>query len=785
MASEKLSAAQIGLPRFSPGDTADGDPFSLSSHRRAREALEFGLSIRELGFNIFVVGEDHSGRMTATLDFMEKFVAGRPPAGDWLYLNNFRHWYRPKPYRVPAGVGFRFRARMEELVPRLREALTRAFGSEDYRTQIDTAGATVRAGIAERMRVVRDAARAEGLDVVETPQGLAVVAAQAGGGRPGEEAEKSQAEGEALAEKGEKVMAGLADINRWVGRQQSELAAWVRQLDHRVAEQAIGDLLDGPIAEFSVYPGLARWLAAMRVDVFENLDTFQPPPSDGPAAPAESAEARYAVNLLVDHSSDPHPPIVLEANPTYENLFGRIEYRQSRGALQTDFSLIRAGSLHRANGGILVLRAEAIAANPAVWEFLKGALRDRHIRVEELHRTGSMPIAGAPRPKPIPLDLKVVLVGAPRWYEAFFAVDPDFQTYFKVKADIDRDLDATPDNIACYAGLIRRMARVHGEAACEEGAVVRLLGIAARWAEHRDKLSSRFERIEDLVSEALELGAKTSPATVTEAAIVAALANRRRRNARAEDRMQEAIGRGVVMIDVSGAVVGQINALTVRDLGDHRFGTPARVTARASVGRRGVVNIEREAELGGPIQQKGAMVLQGFLAGHFARRLPLSFSCSITFEQSYGGVEGDSASMAEVLAILSDLSGLALRQNLAITGSVNQRGQAQAIGGIQQKVEGFYRTCLRSGGLSGTQGVVMPRINRENLALRDDLVEAVAAGRFHIWTVGDVDEAVELFTGLAAGTPDADGNYPPATVYGRVMAQLATFDRILAERERG
>ena len=402
--------------------------------------------------------------------------------------------------------------------------------------------------------------------------------------------------------------------------------------------------------------------------------------------------------------------------------------------------------------------------------------------VFEMHRAGGVPIAGAPKPQPIPLDVKVVIVGAPKWYYTFFSVDPEFQAYFKVKAEIDPDLEATEQSTSCYATLIQGFAARHDGASCQADALQYLLGYASRLAFDRTKLTAQFELIEDIVNEAAYLteGGKGRP--ISRAAVVAARNNRRNRNARIEDRIHEGIRRGTVMIATEGAVVGQINGLTVRDLGDHAFGAPARVTARMSIGRRGVTNIERETMLGGPIQQKGAMVIQGFLAGLFARRVPMSFNASITFEQSYGGVEGDSASLAEALSILSDLSGMPLRQDLAVTGSVNQRGEVQAIGGLTHKAEGFYRTCVETGGLTGTQGVVFPASNEPSLVLDDDIIEDVAAGRFHVWSVETVADGLELFTGETAGVADGNGDYPPESIYGRIADRLVEYNRILENR---
>ena len=779
MTVNKLKAGDVGLPVFDFVDGVPGETFALSSHMRAREALEFGLAIDDPGFNIFVVGEDQSGRMTATVEYINHKLASRPAPDDWVYLNNFRRSHRPKLYRLLAGTGRRLRDRVAALVTQVRDALGRTFSGAEYQTLVHAESGRLSDEAGRRMDVLRAEMHTVGLDLVRSPEGHMVVArlAPEGGAEPPPLSPEQQ---RSIEEQGDAFSNRLGAISRWAAEEQLQLVEVIRRIDREVADHAVGSLIDEVAREFAAFPGLGRWFVEMRADILDNLGRFRP--MIGETRPVEVQDRYYSVNLLVDHGDDPHPTVVVEANPTYENLFGQIEYRQIEGAAATDFTAIRSGSLHRANGGVLVLRAEAIAANPMIWDFLKGALRDGEIRLEEPHRSGGLPIAGAPRPRPIPLAIKLVIIGAPHWYYTFFSVDPNFQTYFKVKADIDGYMDATLANRACYAGLIRTMASRYSEATLEREGVRRLLGIASRWSGDRRKLTAQFERIDSLVSEAFALGRRNKAKTIDAGIVDTALANRRRRNARIEDRLHESIADGLVMIDTQGGVIGQVNALTVRDLGDNRFGTPARVTARASVGRLGITNIERETLLGGPIQQKGVMVLQGFLAGHFARRFPLSFNCSITFEQSYGGVEGDSASVAELMAILSDLAGVPLRQDLALTGSVNQRGHVQAVGGVLHKVEGFFRTCSEAGKLTGTQGVVLPSANRTNLILQDDIVGAVAAGQFHIYAVDTVEDAIGLFTGLDAGLPDSSGHYPPDSVYGRVMRELETFDRVLAAR---
>ncbi len=790
MSAKILTADAVGMPVYDVAPERTGsevDAFALPSHARAREALEFGLVASDPGFNIFVVGENRSGRMTASLSYLREAMVGRKTPGDWVYLNNFRQSHEPIAAQLPAGAGRALRDGMATLIPQLRDALTQAFSREEYQQRVQQESEQMRASVNAAVEEVRKAAQGEGLSIVQSPQGLMVVALDADnqprdiGQLPDDERAKIEAAAQQISDK-------LTEINRSAARQQAQFAEHLRDLNRQVAEAATNGLLDEFAAKFSEYPSLNRWIVAFRVDILDNYMAFLAPGGDGkggnPAQrpPVERPEDRYAVNLFVDNSTAGQPPVVLESNPTYTNLFGRIEYRQIGGMLQTDFALIRPGALHEANGGILVLRAEALAAQGESWVQLKGALRDGCIRVEELHRAGGVPIAGAPKPQPIPLDVKVVIVGAPNWYYTFFSVDPEFQAYFKVKAEIDPDLEVTPQSVACYATLIQGFAARHDGARCEADAAQYLLGYASRLAFDRTKLSARFELIEDIVNEAAYLtgGGRGSP--ISRAAVVQARKNRRTRNARIEDRIHESIRRGTVMIDTAGAVIGQINGLTVRDLGDHAFGAPARVTARTSIGRRGVTNIERETLLGGPIQQKGALVIQGFLAGLFARRIPMSFNASITFEQSYGGVEGDSASLAEVLAILSDLSEAPLRQDLAVTGSVNQHGEVQAIGGLTHKAEGFYRTCVETAELTGTQGVVFPASNEPSLVLDDDVRDAIATGRFHVWSVETVAEALELFTDETAGVADAEGHYPADSIYGRIAARLVEYDRILEQR---
>ncbi len=775
MTVRKLSAEEAGVPRFSASPAKDAEIFDLDSHSRAREALSFGLSVPGLGYNIFVAGEDRVGRMTATLAFLDDALKIRPPRSDWIYVNNFRHPENPLAYRLPPGTGRRLRERMAALIPKLREALAIAFTSEAFQARLQAVRERAQAEVSAALVEVQSLAASHGWRLSQTEDGTFGVVP----------AKDKEAVSPTDREAGEReVSAALTRFQlRSIGMR-SSLTTQIHDLHVEIAEEVLGPALDALLEEFASFNLLARWLTALRVDMLENPMRFRASDETEGASPLDMPERRYAVNLLVDHGEEKHPSVVLESNPTYENLFGRIEYEQSQGSIATDFTLIRAGALHRANGGILILRAEALAANPVSWRFLKAALRDSRIMIEELARAQAQPISGAPKPEAIPLELKVVIVGAPRWYSLFFEGDPDFDVYFKIKADIDTDIPASERNLGIYAGLIEQMARRQSLEGVTPGAMERLLGIASRWNQRRDRLTAQIELIEDVVTEAAVRARQAKVKMLTEAAVIEAHQARRYRSARIEDRMLANIVDGMMMIDTAGSAIGQVNGLTVHEGGGARFGTPVRITARASAGRGGIINIERDVALGGPIQQKGAMVLQGYLAGRFAQVRPLSFTCSLTFEQMYGGVEGDSATMAELLAVLSDLSQLPIRQEVALTGSMNQVGQVQPIGGAHSKIEGFFRVCeAKAGGLTGTQGVIVPDSNRLNLVLRDEVQAAIAAGRFHIWAVTDVVEAAEILMGAPAGEIGPDGAYPPDSIFGRVTKRLEEFDRILAARE--
>lgn len=745
----KLKGAHVGIPRF-PWRDAPASAFLLSSHRRAREALDLGLAIDAPGYNVFVIGEDRTGRMTATMTYLRS-LKREPPGGasDWVYLYNFHDEAAPRAFRLRAGDGRRFVEAMDKFLWRTRTMLEAALGSEGHRERVSALYRDVdaRLAAAQKRRRGRPATKAS-----SRSRGGRSAPARRPGGAPDATLDRVEREAAQLRT--------AADERR-------------EALDRQTLTAILDDEFPPLLATFGEYADLRDWLGEFRADLLNHIDVLAQSEAEDDEASLRILE-RYRINLLVDHAPADHG-VVVEANPNYDNLFGRIEYKRVEGVAETSFLLIRPGALHRANGGILVLRAESLARDETAWRFLKAALRDREIRIEELHRVGSMPITGLPKPQPVPLDVKVVIVGSRESYFRFFAEDSEFHAHFKVKADIDADMEASDTNLAHLGSLIGVMAAAHG-LSCTREAISLLLGLAARFAGRRDLVSSRFELLEDLLCEATQFASDRRQ--LPPDAIYGAWQALQRRNGRAEQRFFDSIRRGHVAIATKGMAIGQVNALTVRDVGEHRFGRPSRVTARASIGRRGVVNIERIAELGGRIQQKGALVVEGYLRGVFGQNHPVSFDCSITFEQNYGGVDGDSASVAELLAILSTLAEVPLRQDLAVTGSFNQHGEVQAVGDLIEKIEGFFRATEieRVAGLR--HGVVLPVANVADLVLDDDVAAAVEAGVFDIWGIAHVEEAVDLLC-----VTERPSQRASQSVFSAAAATLARFDAALWERE--
>jgi predicted ATP-dependent protease len=661
------------------------------------------------------------------------------------------------------------------------------FASEQFESRRTQLLQSFEARIGEIWQNLEHEARALGFLLQRTPAGIVTVPVGPSGEpiTPDQFASLSEAQREEVQRRGRQLQESVAEALRRVRTLEREARDALRDLEEQAVRSTAGDPVGRLKERYGDNPEISAWLDQLLEDIVEQLDQFKE--TEEPAAPFPFLLSgrrgdrllRYRVNLVVDNSQQQGAPVVLEANPTYYNLLGKVEYRGEFGALVTDFTMIKAGALQHANGGFLILQVKDLLLNPFSWEGLKRALKSGEARIENIgEQYGLIPTATL-RPEPIPLTVKVVLIGTPLIFQLLYTFDEDFRKLFKVKADFDVEVDRTPETMAGYSAAVAAICARHSLRPFDRSAVARILEHSARLAERQDRLSTRFNDVTEVIFEADAWAARAGRAAVTAADVAMAIEEKIYRSNRVEEKLRELIAGGQLLVDVQGAKVGQVNGLSVLQLGDYAFGHPSRITARIFVGSRGVVNIERETDMSGRIHSKGVAIMAAYLGGKYAQDRPLSLNASLTFEQTYTEVDGDSASSTELYALLSELAGVPIEQGIAVTGSVNQKGEIQPIGGVNEKIEGFFHTC-RVVGLTGQQGVMIPIQNVPNLMLRDDVVQAVREGRFHIWAVRTIDEGLEVLTGLPAGEPDTEGRYPEGTVNERVSRRLAE----LAERLR-
>ena len=751
---------------------------AIIGQQRSTKALQFGLGIRAPGFNIFVSGLPGTGRATAVTRFLQESARGRPVPPDWCYVNNFHDPARPDAISLPAGRALRFRSDMTTLVESSLRALRAAFESEEYaaqRQELDRARGKVLDALQVR---VNETAQQKGFVIQPGPAGIVTIPMRGGHAvSPEEFIALSPEEKADIARREEELRAEIDGALRQVNRLTNKAAEERAELDRQVALFALKHPFDDITEKYGDLPEVMSHLEQVRDDIVSHLPDFRsdggagtPPDPQAPRAPALPVN-RYAVNVLVDNAALTGAPVVIELNPTYTNLFGRIESEAQLGTLTTNFSLITRGSLHQANGGFLVLPIEELLTNPLAWASLKRALRNRQITIEDpMQRLGVLTTRTL-QPEAIPLEVKAILIGRPAVFQLLQAYDEDFDELFKVKAEFDSQMDRTDASIQDYAVFVSSLCAEEGLKHLDSSALARLIEHGSRLAEDQAKLSTRFGDLADVIREANYYAQEDGAAYVGAAHVRRAISEKFYRADLLQQRLQEMTARGALLIDVRGQQTGQVNGLAVLSTGDVEFGHPNRITASVAIGREGIIDIEREAKLGGPLHTKGIMILAGYLASRYAHDQPLSICARLVFEQSYSPVEGDSASSAELYALLSELAGLPIKQAIAVTGSVNQKGEVQAIGGANEKIEGFFAVC-RAAGLSGEEGVVIPASNVDNLMLQDDVLEAVRAGRFRIWAVRTIDEGIEILTGVPAGARSAEGKYPEDSVNGRVDRRL-------------
>jgi lon-related putative ATP-dependent protease len=752
---------------------------------RAVDAISLGIAMRRRGFNVFVSGPAGAGKHTLIQQLVEKQAATEAPPPDWCYVNNFADVRRPRRLKLPTGRAAPLRDAMKRLVAELRAALPAAFEREEYRARREVINEQLKTRQEQAFNALQEKAEKKGIAVVRTPLGVGLAPVRDGEVVSSEDFEKLPAgERERIEAEIEKLQDDLAAVVHGIPEWEREHREAIRQLNRDTTAAVVGHLLQEVRDDFADLSDVVAYLAAVERDMLEHADDFM---SDGRSdrvgisLPAETTEEsgpfrRYQVNVLVDNCGRAGAPVIHEDNPTLQALVGRVEHLARFGALVTDFNLIVAGALHRANGGYLILDARRLLLANFGWESLKRALRAGEIGIVSLEQLLSLASTVSLEPEPIPLDVKVVLTGPPLLYYLLSELDPDFPELFKIVAEFDDQLDRTTENSRLLAGLIASAARREGLRPLRAEAVARMIDEAARRCGDASKLSADLRDLTDLLQESDHVAATAERAEIIADDVDQAIESRRRRSDRLCRRLQEEIGRDTLRIETDGERVGQVNGLSIIALGGFSFGHPSRITAQAHLGNGEVVDIEREVELGGPIHSKGVMILAGFLGGRFGRDESLSLTATLVFEQSYGAVEGDSASAAELFALLSALADAPIRQSLAVTGSVDQLGDIQAVGGVNEKIEGFFDVC-RARGLTGKQGVLVPAANVQHLMLRRDVAEAAAAGRFQIIPIETVDQGMELLTGVPSGVADPAGKYPEGTLNRRVAERLAAFAR--------
>ncbi|MDH5786165.1 MAG: AAA family ATPase [Chromatiales bacterium] len=744
---------------------------------RAVQAVHFGIGIRREGYNLYVMGPSGMGKHSMVSQFLEQRAAAQEEPDDWCYVNNFTLPHKPKALRLPHGRGSELAQQMAQLVEELTTVLPAAFESEEYRDQIETLEEELKTRQEQAFSELAETASKQRIKLFRTPSGFAfaplrgdeVVTPEEFDKLPAKEQEEIEAVVSALQEQLQEV---IQQIPQW----RKETHDRIKALKREVAMSAVGHLIDELRKHYQPLSEVQEYLNAVERDVIENVRDFlrgeeQTENLLGQQPSDPSALHRYKVNNLILNNRDEGAPVVYLDNPTYLNLVGRAEHIAQFGTLMTDFTLLKPGALHEANGGYLLVDAHKLLTQPYAWEGLKRALYAGQINIEPLEKMWGLASTVSLEPEPIPLDLKVVILGDRMLYYLLQEYDPDFGELFKVQADFEDHIERSSENNLLMARLIATIARKEALLAFHRDAVAQVINYAARQEEDNEKLTTHMRSIADLLREADYWARQHGNDPVMGDDIRHAIEQQEHRASRVRERIHEAIQRGDILIDSHGEKVGQVNALSVMELGNYSFGQPSRVTATVHIGEGQVVDIEREVEMGGPIHSKGVLILSSFIASRYAQRQPLSLSASLVFEQNYGGVEGDSASLAELCALLSAIAEVPVNQSLAMTGSVNQHGQVQPVGGVNEKIEGFFEVC-RSRGLNGEQGVIIPASNTKNLMLHPDVVEAARNGQFLIYEVASVDEALYLLTGIEPGELDEDGNYPEESLNAQALDRL-------------
>ncbi|MFO7713920.1 AAA family ATPase [Desulfosarcina sp.] len=761
--------------------TADIEPLDqVIGQERAVRSITFGLEMKSAGYHIFVTGPEGTGKTTIVQEIVRKAAKALPTPPDWCMVNNFKDEFRPRTIPVAPGHAARFAKSLNRLISDLKIRLPKEFQADPFREKVIEIQKRYGQQKKDHFDALDRSALEKHLKVEKTPSGYQTIPMNGKVPYTEETFEKlpdtERAGLEAAVQDFQaEVQAAMREVNRLNQAQQKE----IQKLAGELARFVVKNRFDLIRESYRDQVEVLLFLDEMQEDLVDNVGLFLPhsPESEGngdaPESTMELSMNRYRVNVLEDRSGMAGAPVVFETNPTYQNVFGRIEKKAYMGTLLTDFTMVQSGSLLQANGGFLILEVESVLAHPQVWDSLKRSLQNKMLCIEDMSSDMGLGTVSL-RPAPVALDVKVILLGGYEPFQILQNYDLKFNKIFRVRADFDYEVARTDETVRLYAQFIARVCLSEALLPFTADGVSAVVEYGEKAIDSKNKLSLRFGSVTGVIKEADYWARKENADRVTSTHVVKAFTEYRFRYNLYEEKIHENYVEDTIMIDVAGEVVGQVNALAVFQVGEIAFGRPSRITAETFMGKSGLINIERESKLSGKMHDKGVLILSGYLGRTFAQRYPLSLSISLTFEQSYSGIDGDSASSTELYAILSSLAGIPIRQGIAVTGSVNQKGQVQAIGGVNQKIEGFFDVC-RSKGLTGSQGVMIPAANVKNLMLKRSLVEAVKQGRFKIWQVGTIEAGIEILTGKTAGRPDGEGHYPPETVYGRVQRKLENY----------
>ncbi|MFW6134121.1 MAG: Lon protease family protein [Elusimicrobiota bacterium] len=767
---------------------------ALIGQERAVHSIDFGLNMKGNGYNIYVSGIPGTGRNTTILRKVKEIAKNEPAPEDICYLHNFENPDEPKALKLPSGVGFQLHKDTQDLIEELEEEMHKAFTGKEYEEKKKEVIEDTKSESERLTSELEEYAQSKGFTIQQTLTGLTVIPLKDGKPMKKKDYEKlSDQEKKDLEERQKEIYDKIYSYSRKVKGIQKKTRKQIEELDKKIAMYVIGHLIDDLKEKYDEYEIVVDHLDRIVDDILNNLDQFKKEEQSGQLSFMQARASKknilnkYKVNLLVEHNKSEGAPVVVEQNPTYHNLIGKTEYKAQFGFLSTDFNMIKPGAVHKANGGYLILQAMDILKDYYAWEALKKIIDNKEVKIESLRERFGLVSTETLKPEPVSVDLKIIIIGNPVIYHLLYIYDEEFKKLFKVKADFDTTMRKNEDLVHKYARFIAEKTKKEKLLPFENHAVAEIVDYSSRISDHKRKLTARFIEIADIIRESDYWAKKEDSEKVARKHVKKALDEKIYRSNLIEDKIRELIEENTLFVDTDGEKEGQINGLSVVSLGDYMFGRPSRITARTYVGKKGVINIEREAKMSGKIHSKGVMILGGYMGDKYGQDKPLTFSASICFEQSYSGVDGDSASSTELYSILSSLSEVPLRQDIAVTGSLNQKGEIQPVGGINQKIEGFFKVC-KIKGITGKQGVIIPKENVKHLMLSDEVIESVKQEKFHIYPIEHVDQGIEILTGVKAGQRKEDGTFPKDTINYRVDNKLKRFSKVakeFGEKEKG